>query len=81
MANVWIHKGQDWKASVTLVDEHGKETNVSSINPYLSQKSRVEGKPFQLKANEGKSFQGSIVLGMGFVLEPEEAEALITKKS
>jgi len=79
VANVWIHKGQDWKASVTLVDEQGKETNVSSISPYLSQKSRVEGKPFQLKANEGKSFQGSIVLGMGFVMEPEEAEALIQK--
>jgi len=39
----------------------------------------VTGKPFRLKANEGKSFQGSIVLGMGFVLEPEEAQRLIAK--
>ena len=31
------------------------------------------GTPYRLKANEGKSFIGSYVLGMGFVLEPEEA--------
>ena len=40
---------------------------------------RSPGNPFRLKANEGKSFQGSIVLGMGFVLEPEEAQRLIEK--
>jgi hypothetical protein len=37
------------------------------------------GNPFPLKQNAGKSFQGSIVLGKGFVLTPNEAEALITK--
>ncbi|WP_018627077.1 type IIL restriction-modification enzyme MmeI [Niabella aurantiaca] len=37
------------------------------------------GNPFPLKQNAGKSFQGSIVLGKGFVLSPEEAEALIAK--
>ncbi len=37
------------------------------------------GKPYRLKANESKSFQGSIVLGMGFVMTPEEAQALIDK--
>lgn len=35
--------------------------------------------PVPLKANEGKSFQGSIVLGMGFVLSPEERADLIRK--
>lgn len=35
--------------------------------------------PVPLKANAEKSFQGSIVLGMGFVLTPEEREALIKK--
>jgi hypothetical protein len=39
----------------------------------------VIGNPFPLKQNADKSFQGSIVLGKGFVLTPEEAEALITK--
>lgn len=37
------------------------------------------GNPYPLKQNAGKSFQGSIVLGKGFVLTPEEAEALIAK--
>jgi hypothetical protein len=37
------------------------------------------GNPFPLKQNAKKSFQGSIVLGKGFVLTPEEAEKLIAK--
>ena len=37
------------------------------------------GNPYPLKENEGKSFQGSIVLGKGFLLEPHEAETLIIK--
>jgi hypothetical protein len=39
----------------------------------------VKGNPFPLKQNAGKSFQGSIVLGKGFVLTPKEAETLISK--
>jgi len=35
--------------------------------------------PVALKANANKSFQGSIVLGMGFVLTVEERDALIAK--
>ena len=54
----------------------GKE--VSIITPYLDDASTL-GNPLPLKQNEGKSFQGSIVLGKGFVLEPQEAEALIRK--
>jgi hypothetical protein len=37
------------------------------------------GNPFPLKQNSDKSFQGSIVLGKGFVLPPREAERLIAK--
>lgn len=37
------------------------------------------GEPYVLKANEDKSFQGSVVVGMGFVLEPDEANRLIDK--
>lgn len=37
------------------------------------------GNPFPLKQNEGKSFIGSYVLGMGFVLTPEQAQELISK--
>lgn len=35
--------------------------------------------PVVLKANADKSFQGSIVLGLGFVLSPEQREALVAK--
>ncbi|QSB25244.1 type IIL restriction-modification enzyme MmeI [Flavobacterium sp. CLA17] len=37
------------------------------------------GKPMPLISNKGKSFQGSIVLGKGFILTPEEAKVLIEK--
>lgn len=49
---------------------------VEGISPSLDPKSRVPGNPFRLAANAGQSFQGSIVLGTGFILEPEEAQAL-----
>jgi hypothetical protein len=64
---------QDWKGKFIL----GAKT-VNTINPYLDD-SENQGNPFKLNSNQGKSFQGSIVLGKGFVLQPEEAEALITK--
>jgi len=38
-----------------------------------------EAEPVRLLQNEGKAFQGDIVRGIGFVLEPEEAEALLAK--
>jgi hypothetical protein len=55
------------------------EKPVPGITPFLTQPGTVTGKPYRLAANAGKSFQGSNVLGMGFVLEPEEAERLIKK--
>jgi hypothetical protein len=72
VALVTITKGQ-WDGSFILA---GKE--VKTITPYLDDAQTV-GIPFPLKQNEGKSFQGSIVLGKGFVLEPKSAEALIAK--
>lgn len=41
--------------------------------------SGVIGNPMPLKQNVGKSFQGSIVLGKGFVLTTEQAAVLIAK--
>ncbi|HIQ02128.1 MAG TPA: SAM-dependent DNA methyltransferase [Anaerolineales bacterium] len=38
-----------------------------------------EAEPKRLPQNEGKAFQGDIVRGIGFVLEPEETEALLAK--
>jgi hypothetical protein len=69
---ITIHKGQ-WNNEIIL-----DKKKVERITPYLDD-SEVMGNPYPLKQNAGKSFQGSIVLGKGFVLTPEEAEALIAK--
>ena len=56
------------------------DTVVESITPFLNNtRQGSEVSLISLDANAGKSFIGSYVLGMGFVLEPEEAQALIAK--
>ncbi|MBI3271503.1 MAG: restriction endonuclease [Planctomycetes bacterium] len=78
VAHVWVRRGA-W-AGEHVLEERGERTVlVDGISPQLAAKGAVAGKPFRLAANAGRSFQGSIVLGMGFVLEPEEAQALIRK--
>ena len=67
-----IYRGQ-WNACRKLSGRC-----VSTISAFLDD-GTASGNPLRLKANAGKSFQGSIVLGMGFVMEPEEAQMLIAK--
>ncbi|WP_187356536.1 Eco57I restriction-modification methylase domain-containing protein [Flavobacterium ajazii] len=69
---ITIHKGE-WKNNFTLDNKF-----VERITSYLDD-SEVIGKPMPLLSNKGKSFQGSIVLGKGFILTTEEAENLIKK--
>ncbi len=45
------------------------------ISAFLSD--REEWSPKSLRANENKAFQGSIVLGMGFVLTSDEAQRML----
>ena len=52
---------------------------VSAITPSLDPPSRIRGNPYGLAANSGQSFQGSIVLGAGFILDSKEAQTLIAK--
>ena len=59
-------KGAHWNGLRYIGDEV-----VDMISPYLS--SEEEYSPRQLVANEAKAFQGSLVLGMGFVLSKDEA--------
>ena len=49
------------------------EVPVRRISTLLEPAGRVEGNPVRLAENAGIAFQGCIVLGMGFVLEPDEA--------
>lgn len=73
VAHVWLRRGA-WQGGSVLNDQP-----VAGITPYLTPPGKVVGNPYRLAANAGKSFKGSDVLGMGFVLEPDEAQALIAK--
>jgi hypothetical protein len=73
VAHVWLRRDA-WGNQFVLDD-----SPVEGITPFLAKPGAVVGNPHRLAANANKSFQGSIVLGMGFVLTPEEAQALIDK--
>jgi methylase of polypeptide subunit release factors len=47
------------------------------ISTLLEPAGRVEGNPIRLAENQGIAFQGCIVLGMGFVITPDEAQEWI----
>src|SRR5581483_4349392 len=73
VSQVWATLAS-WKPEPVL-DGHP----VRGISTALTPKGRVDGPPFVLDVNAGKSFQGSIVLGMGFTLTPEEAKVLLDR--
>lgn len=73
VANIW-HSVSKWRGDFHLDGE-----KVQAISPFLTVPGTVSGKPFRLAVNSDKSFQGSIVLGKGFVLTPEEAQTLIDR--
>ncbi|MDP9405589.1 MAG: restriction endonuclease, partial [Actinomycetota bacterium] len=71
MASVWARR-DGWAGLVAL-----DRALVAAITPALTVRSRVEGNARRLHANRERSFQGSNVLGMGFVLSAAEAEAML----
>ena len=52
---------------------------VSRISTLLEPLGRLEGQPKRLAENADIAFQGCIVLGKGFILEPEEAQEWISE--
>jgi hypothetical protein len=52
---------------------------VEEITPYLTSSAEVSGTPTRLAANADSSYQGSIILGQGFLLTPDEAQAIIAE--
>jgi len=70
-SRVHMHKGE-WHGARSIFGRP-----VPFISPFLSD--REVWTPKRLKANEGIAFQGSIVLGMGFVITEEEARDMIRK--
>jgi len=73
VAHVWLRHGS-WYGTSILDDKL-----VQGITSFLTSSETVQGKPYVLFTNADQSFIGSYVLGMGFVLEPEEAKSLIEK--
>ncbi|QSV70453.1 MAG: restriction endonuclease [Aphanizomenon flos-aquae KM1D3_PB] len=73
VAYVWLRKGS-WKGDFIL-----DEKPVDGITAFLTNPGKASGNPEQLAVNRDKSFQGSIVLGLGFTMSLEEAKALIEK--
>ncbi len=72
VAIVALHKGK-WRKERFLGNK-----KVNFISSYIDETDTI-GDPFPLAQNAGKSFQGSIVLGKGFILTPDEAQRLIEK--
>jgi hypothetical protein len=70
---IYIHRGE-WQGQCYLDGEP-----VSFISSRLD--IEPESQPKQLSRNLNKSFQGSIVRGIGFVIEPLEAEQLMAQDS
>lgn len=72
-AAVWGTKDQVNDSAAILCDD----LPTRRISTLLEPVGRVDGSPVRLSQNAGRAFQGCIVLGMGFVLSPEEANQWI----
>ncbi|GIE91565.1 Eco57I restriction-modification methylase domain-containing protein [Actinoplanes regularis] len=71
-----------WGSRGPVADEAHRVADdilVPRISTLLEAEGQVAGPPARLKENEDIAFQGCTVLGMGFVLEPDEAQAFIAE--
>jgi hypothetical protein len=69
-SRVHVHKGE-WRGERSLLGR-----SASFISAFLSDREH-EWSPKRLKANGGIAYQGSIVLGMGFVLSSDDAHRML----
>lgn len=74
-AAVWGTRGAVSSHTTTICDD----VPVPRISSLLEPVGRVEGKPERLTENARIAFQGCIVLGKGFILDPEEAREWIAE--
>jgi len=74
-SRVHVRKGA-WNGNLTI-----SSRSVSFISAYLAESPRDEWRPRRLSVNADISFQGSIPLGMGFVLTPDEAQRMLDADS
>ncbi|SYZ72208.1 conserved hypothetical protein [Candidatus Zixiibacteriota bacterium] len=72
---VWIGKG-DWNYKRTLDD-----ASVDNITPYLTESGSEFEKPLKLSESATLAFIGSYILGLGFILTPDERHKLVNGNS
>lgn len=70
------HLAKGTPARLAPVDLNGRKVNV--LNSRLRPKPERPD-PSKLSSNADRSYQGSIILGIGFILTPEEREELVGK--
>ncbi|HEU5130408.1 MAG TPA: DNA methyltransferase [Glycomyces sp.] len=72
-----------WTSKAILAEKAERYLNsepvVQGISSSLDLLSRAQGNARKLVANEKQAFQGSIILGNGFAIEPQRAQELIQK--
>lgn len=77
-----VHISQIWMSKIA---EHQPSILdgicVNGISSLLTIEERANGNPWPLSANSGIAFIGSYVLGMGFTMASEDADALIKARS
>ncbi|MCY3005158.1 MAG: restriction endonuclease, partial [Planctomycetota bacterium] len=73
IAAIWVRRS-NWHGCAHL---NGHE--VRGITSFLAPPDEASQQPFRLPCNIGRSFRGTEIKGEGFILSPEEAEALITE--
>ncbi|MDI5968569.1 SAM-dependent DNA methyltransferase [Streptomyces sp. SL13] len=76
-AAVWGSRAVVGLGIPRIVAETELDIEIQRISTLLEPGGRVDGYPVRLKENAGVAFIGCYVLGMGFVLGPEEAAAWI----
>ncbi|CAM5495441.1 hypothetical protein SAVIM40S_05429 [Streptomyces avidinii] len=72
---VWISQAVVSDGVPRLADDNP----VWKITPSLEAASRVAGAPERLAGNQAIAFIGSYILGLGFTMDPDSAQALIAK--
>lgn len=82
VASATLEYAAVWGSAGPIADEVpciSDDFPVKRISTLLEPQGRVEGKPLRLAENADIAFAGCYVLGMGFVLKPEEAQEWITE--
>ena len=72
ISQVWLTR--KWDGAAVLDGIPARQ-----IDSSLDNASQIEGKPFALQANKAIAFQGSILIGMGFVLDNAEAAEILRR--